>query len=67
MGETTPMPGSFYIYVPDADGLYEQAITAGAKSVLPPVNQPYGDRMGVVEDSWGNTWCIATHLGQQGQ
>jgi PhnB protein len=66
MGETTPMPASFYLYVPDADGLYEQAITAGAKSVFAPANQPYGDRMGVVEDSWGNTWCIATHLRQQG-
>jgi PhnB protein len=67
MGETTPMPASFYLYVPDADGLYEQAISAGAKSVHAPINWPYGDRMGVVEDSWGNTWCIATHLGQQGQ
>jgi PhnB protein len=63
MGETTPMPASFYVYVPDADGLYEQAMAAGAKSLLAPVDQPYGDRMGVVEDRWGNTWCIATHLG----
>jgi PhnB protein len=67
MGETTPMPASFYLYVPDANSLYEQAVTAGAKSVYAPVDQPYGDRMGVVEDAWGNTWCIATHLGQQGQ
>jgi PhnB protein len=67
MGEATPMPASFYLYVPEADGLYKQAVAAGAKSVYTPVDQPYGDRMGVVEDSWGNTWCIATHLGQQDQ
>jgi PhnB protein len=67
MGETTPMPASFYVYVPDADSLYEQAIAAGAKSLYAPVDQPYGDRMGVVEDGWGNTWCIATHLGQRDQ
>lgn len=67
MGETTPMPASFYVYVPDADRLYERAIAAGAKSVFAPVDQPYGDRMGAVEDNWGNTWCIATHLGQQGR
>jgi PhnB protein len=67
MGETTPMPASFYLYVPDADGLYERAIAAGAKSLYAPVNQPYGDRMGVVEDGWGNTWCIATHLGPPGR
>jgi PhnB protein len=65
MGETTPMPASFYVYVPNADEVYQQAIAAGAKSVFAPVNQPYGDRMGVVEDGWGNTWCLATHLGPQ--
>jgi PhnB protein len=64
MGETTPMPASMYLYVPDADARYQQAIAAGAKSLYAPVDQPYGDHMGVVEDSWGNTWCIATHLGQ---
>ena len=62
MGEATPMPASFYVYVPDADELYEQAVAAGAKPLLAPTNQPYGDRMGVVEDGWGNTWCIATNL-----
>jgi PhnB protein len=64
MGETTPMPASLYLYVPDADALYRRAIAAGAKSLYAPVDQPYGDRMGAVEDGWGNTWCIATHLGQ---
>jgi hypothetical protein len=23
--------------------------------------EPYGDRRGMVEDDWGNTWQIATH------
>ena len=64
MGETPQMPASMYLYVSDADALYRQAIAAGAKSIFAPVDQPYGDRMGVVEDSWGNTWCIATHLKQ---
>jgi len=64
MGETTPMPAGFYLYVPDADAFYRQAVAAGAKSVYAPADQPYGDRMGVVEDGWGNGWCIATHLGR---
>jgi PhnB protein len=67
MGETTPMRAGFYMYVPDADALYERAVAAGAKSLYAPVDYPYGDHMGVIEDPWGNTWCIATHLGQQGQ
>lgn len=65
MGETTPMPASFYMYVPDADALYRQAVAAGAKSIFAPTDQPYGDHMGVVEDAWGNNWCIATHVGQR--
>lgn len=65
MGETTPMPASFYLYVPDADQVCRQAEAAGAKSVFAPADQPYGDRMGVVEDSWGNSWCIATHVGSR--
>lgn len=64
MGEAEPMPAGFYLYVPDADALYRQAVAAGAKSVYAPADQPYGDRMGVVEDGWGNGWCIATHLGR---
>ena len=26
---------------------------------------PYGDRRGMVKDDWGNTWQIATHLGDR--
>lgn len=62
MGEAPAMPASFYLYVPDADALFRQATAAGAKALAAPADQPYGDRMGVVEDAWGNTWCIATHL-----
>jgi PhnB protein len=54
-----PMPTGFYLYVGDADVLYEQALAAGAKSLWPPADQPYGDRVGAVEDSMGNQWFIA--------
>lgn len=64
MGETAPMPASLYLYVPDADHVYQQALAAGAKSIHAPADWPYGDRMGVVDDDWGNTWSIATHLGR---
>ncbi len=53
------MPGAFYLYVGDADMLYQQALAAGAKSLWPPAEQPYGDRVGAVEDSIGNQWFIA--------
>lgn len=61
-GEAQGVPSAFYLYVPDADALYQQAVAAGAKPLHPPADQPYGDRMGGVEDAWGNTWYIASHL-----
>ena len=57
-----PKPASFYLYVPDCDATYQNAIAAGGKSVQKPATQFYGDRHGAVDDSQGNTWWIATHL-----
>jgi uncharacterized glyoxalase superfamily protein PhnB len=63
--DTQPMPGAFYLYVADADVLYEQALAAGAKSLWRPIDQPYGDRVGGVEDSSGNQWFIARPAQQE--
>jgi PhnB protein len=51
-------PG-FYLYVADVDALHERAVAAGAKSVLAPANQQYGDRLAIVEDPLGVSWAIA--------
>ena len=58
-GPVASMPSDFYLYVGDADALYEQALSAGAKSVWPPTDQSYGDRVAAVEDTIGNHWYIA--------
>jgi PhnB protein len=50
----------FYMYVIDPDSVYERAIKAGGKAIREPANQIYGDRVGAVEDAWGNQWWIAT-------
>lgn len=55
-------PANFYLYVPDCDAVYKQALAAGGKSVQTLTNQAYGDRSGGVEDPQGNTWWIATHI-----
>ena len=57
-----PLATMAYLYVPDCDALYDQAIRAGAKSIHPPANQSYGDRNGGVTDEWGNQWYMATPL-----
>ncbi len=61
-GEWQPRPATLFLYVPDADALYKQALTAGATSIGEPADQPYGDRMGGVTDPFGNVWYFATHI-----
>ncbi|HKU25939.1 MAG TPA: VOC family protein, partial [Candidatus Sulfotelmatobacter sp.] len=38
------MPAMFYLYVPDVEQVYRQALAAGAASFQEPTDQPYGDR-----------------------
>jgi PhnB protein len=61
-GPYQPMQSMFYLYVPDCDAVYQRALAAGAKSIEEPADQPYGDRLGMVADAFGNQWCIATHI-----
>lgn len=62
-GIRDPVPAFLYVYVASVDETYRCALEAGARSLEEPSNLPYGDRRGMVEDKWGNTWQIATYLG----
>ena len=62
--EFQPMPCHLHVYVPDTDAAYARAMDAGATSIEAPRNAPYGDRAAGVKDAWGNSWFIATYLGQ---
>ena len=53
--------GGFFIYVDNADATYTKALNAGAKSIEPICDQPYG-RSGGIEDEWGNTWWITSQI-----
>lgn len=61
-GPYQPMPGMYYLYVPDADAAYRSALAAGATSIYEPADMPYGDRVGGVKDPFGNEWCLSTHF-----
>jgi len=61
-GKYEPMPSMFYLYVPNMEDVYRQALAAGATSSQEPADQPWGDRNAAVKDAFGNTWYIATHL-----
>jgi len=64
-GIRNSMPAFLYVYVDDADKTYRRALEAGASSLEEPSDMPYGDRRGMVKDEWGNTWQIATHIGDR--
>ena len=54
-------PISLYVYVKDADTIFNQAVSAGS-TVLDPVSDKfYGDRSGYLKDPFGHLWSIATH------
>jgi len=57
------MAAAIYLYVPDVDATYKCALGLGAKAVREPRNETWGDRVGGVKDTSGNTWWIATHKG----
>ena len=61
-GEWKTKPGNLYIYVEDCDVYYHRALKNGAVSLRKPADQFYGDRSGGVEDQWGNSWWMATHI-----
>jgi uncharacterized glyoxalase superfamily protein PhnB len=63
VGPRDAMPAFLYVYVEDIDATYRRALEAGAVSLEPPQDLPYGDRRGMIEDLFGNIWQIATHKG----
>ena len=63
-GESQPTQSYLHVYVPDTDALYAQALAAGATSVTPPYTAPYGERSAGITDPFGNTWFLATYLGE---
>ena len=54
--------GSLYVYVPDVNAAFKQAVAAGAKALMPVTDMFYGDRFGQVEDPSGHRWGLATHV-----
>jgi PhnB protein len=58
-GDREVFPVFLYIYVDDADATYHRAIAAGATSIEPPLNTPYGDRRAMVRDPYGNVFQVA--------
>lgn len=66
MGNPSPLslngsPISLYVYVKDADKVFNQAVKEGATVTMPVMDQFWGDRAGMVTDPYGHKWWLATH------
>jgi PhnB protein len=48
------------IYVEDSDELFQRAVDAGAKEIMPMTDMFFGSREGRIADPLGNVWTIAT-------
>jgi PhnB protein len=58
-------PASLWVYVEDADALFNRAVAAGGSVPDDPMgkmgDQFWGDRCGSFTDPYGYRWTIATH------
>jgi PhnB protein len=67
MGALAPAEGkgspvTIHLWTEDVDGLYKQAVAAGAKPAMPVADQFWGDRYGMVIDPSGHQWSMASHV-----
>lgn len=54
-----PCPAGMFIYVDDADAVFEKALKAGAQVIDAVTDHPYG-RSGGILDPFGNSWWLCT-------
>ena len=54
-------PVTLYVLVDNADNVFNSAVAAGGRALMPVTDMFWGDRCGVVADPDGNKWMIATH------
>ncbi|MCM2371272.1 VOC family protein [Aporhodopirellula aestuarii] len=53
---------SIHLHVDDVDAMTEQAVAAGAKLIMEPKDQFYGERSAKVLDPFGHEWLLGTHI-----
>jgi PhnB protein len=55
-------PVVLYAYVADVDTTLERALAAGARSLMPPTDQFWGDRTAWFMDPSGHVWTVASRI-----
>lgn len=59
LGGTT---GTLHIYSRNVDSLWQQAVSAGAKAVMPLEDQFWGERFGQLVDPFGHRWSLSMRI-----
>ena len=54
-------PATIYVLVENVDDVFNRAVAAGGKVLMPVADMFWGDRTAMVADPDGNKWMIATH------
>jgi PhnB protein len=67
MGASAPetvggSPVHIFLYVPNVDQVFAQAVKAGATVAMPLTDMFWGDRYGKLNDPFGHKWALATHV-----
>ena len=57
---SSPVP--LFVYVRDVDRAVECAVAAGARVVIPPHDQFWGDRTARIVDPAGHVWTVASRI-----
>lgn len=55
-------PVALYVYVENVDDITRRAVAAGARILVPPTNQLWGDRTAWIVDPSDHVWTIATRI-----
>ena len=55
-------PVTIFMYVEDVDAVFKQAIDAGGRSTMDPDDMFWGDRFASLDDPFGHSWALATHI-----
>jgi uncharacterized glyoxalase superfamily protein PhnB len=61
-GDYGQMRSAVHLWVEDVDAVYARAVAAGATTVRPPADAPYGERGAAILDPMGNHWFLAKPL-----
>ena len=53
---------AIHLHVDDVDAMTEQAVAAGAKLIMEPKDQFYGERAAKVLDPFGHEWLLGSQI-----